>query len=173
MDFAGGPAALGGIIMFSALAAWSLGRWQGGLAPPAAAPLSELPGSGEAGSAPQPESLSDPAPALCQNAARAELRVALAAAPSLHEVHAEITAYRNAEQVLSRSDETMLRLVPLTRANEAGCRFIGLTGEPTCCAPRAARAACADGILCANALPPRAAASTCQPSPGFPDVSRV
>lgn len=173
MDFADGPAALGGIIMLSTLAAWSLGRWQGGLAPPAAAALPEAQENGEAGPAPLPVSPPAPASALCQNAARAELRVALAAAPSLGEVHAEITAYRNAEQVLSRSDETMLRLDPLPRAGEAGCRFIGLTGEPTCCAPRTARAACAEGFPCANAVPRRAAAGTFQPSPAVPDGSRV
>ncbi|MCZ8371028.1 MAG: hypothetical protein O9293_13900 [Porphyrobacter sp.] len=146
MDIAGGPAAFGGMMMSLALAAWSLGRWQGGLVTgedcDAAAPgaVKEASAAGSAGFHPS----SVPA-TPCQDAARAERSVALASATSLGEIHAEISAYRRAERVLSDLKDDPLSLTGKRHAGQAGCRYIGIVGTPTCGVPEAARLANACG----------------------------
>jgi hypothetical protein len=178
MDFSESPTVLGGIVMWAALAAWALGRWQGGLVASDGTKASARPQQPLGEAAPAPERAAYPTsptphPAPCHNAARDERRTALAAASCLSEMHAEITAYRRTEHILSRFDEEMLRLEPLPAASERSCRFIGLTGEPTCGLPEAVRTACAGGIPCANAVPLRQTVRAAQPSPAVPEVTRV
>jgi hypothetical protein len=139
LDIAGGPAALGGMMMCVALAAWSLGRWQGGLV------TDENRRSAAASEADRlvtdnPGIYPSSAPAApCQNAARAERDVELASATSLGDMHAEISAYRRDEQVLAALKSDPLHLI----AGQAECRYIGIVGTPTCGVPAAARLACA------------------------------
>jgi hypothetical protein len=140
MDIAGGPAALGGIMMGVALAAWSLGRWQGGLVScdnrSAAAGEIERVAAGNLELHP-PFAVATP----CQTAARMERNVAMATALSLGDMHAEISAYRRAEQVLAGLTSDPLRLTE----GRTGCRYLGVIGEPTCGVATAARLACACG----------------------------
>jgi hypothetical protein len=178
MTFAEGPAVLGGIMIWAALGAWALGRWQGGLVAPEsvrASPLPQQPGE-EAASAPDRTAQTAPrasAPTPCQHAARDERRMALAAASCLGEMHEEITAYRRTEHILARLDEEMLQRDPLPADNVGSCRFIGLTGEPTCGVPDAARIACAGGVPCANAVPLPEPVRAAQPSAAVPGATRV
>lgn len=173
MEFFGGPAALGGIIMCVALGAWMLGRWQGGVVPAADAGGSAVEGRlGEtlAAEAPQPASplRRSGAPVIpCQQAAQAERRGALEIAASLGDLHAEVSAYRRAEQVLAGLTQEQLALPSGTAGPRHDCRYLGVMGEPTCAMPTAARRACASGDAC-NVGRPRAA----QPSPVF-DLTRV
>lgn len=184
MDLIAGPVVLGSIMAFMAFGAWALGRWQGGrlalegVATPAPSGLRE--------GAPLLDRVTEalPAPSAptagpvysqsrCQDAARDERRVALAAAPSLGELHAEITAYRHAQQVFANLDAELLRLVPLTLERRHECRFLGLTGEPTCGIGGPARTTCASGTPCAEAVPMRGPAREPQLSALPADVTRV
>jgi hypothetical protein len=184
MDISQSPAVLGGIMLWAALGAWALGRWQGGLVASTegtAAPASPSARGGEAlvaGACGTPDSAlsaprAAPEPVPCQNAARDERRVALDGAPCLGELHREITAYRRAEQVLARLDDTVLRLDPLPQTPARECRFIGLTGEPTCGVAGPVRVACAGGSPCGKAVPAPIAAWAVQPSPVVPGLTRV
>ena len=138
-----GPAVLGAIVISVALGAWSVGRWQGGLAV-----------TGEAGEAlMQRASLGSACAAPCQDAARAERRTALPAADSLGELHAEISAYRRAQRVLAGPDGDGLRLAPHFEDVRSECRYLGVMGEPTCGVAEPARTACACGTRCAHADP--------------------
>jgi hypothetical protein len=85
--------------------------------------------------------------------ARAERRSALAVADSLGELHAEISAYRRAEQVLASPEGDGLRLRPLSADARRECRHLGVMGEPTCGCPETARMACTSGTRCARAEP--------------------
>lgn len=88
MELIGGPAALGGILLCAALCGWALGRWQGGLLPGAVprAGRAAAGGAAEESAPPEPQERAEPA---------SDDVVA-----SLGALHAEITAYRRAEQVL-------------------------------------------------------------------------
>jgi len=167
MDFFGGPAALGGIIMCVALGAWILGRWQGIGVPADGSrdPLRDLqsPSSDHAASTQSDR----PAPIPCQQAALAERRGALEAAVSLGELHAEVSAYRRAQQVLADLAGDQLDLPAPRSGSRADCRYVGLTGHPTCAMPAAVRRACAVGDGC-NAQP-----LALQPSACESDFSRV
>lgn len=139
MDWSGGPAALGGIMMCVALGAWSLGRWQvlrTAADDPRGKPCEKAAARAPVFTPVQP----------CQHAARTERRLALATADRLGEIHVEISAYRRAEQVLAKIDGDALPL-PAARAGH-GCRYLGIMGEPTCDIPAAARAVCACGTGC-------------------------
>lgn len=92
MDVSAGPAALGGIMLGVALGAWTLGRWQGGLVVV------------EDASVPTPGAATPAVTTPCRNAVRAECAAAPLAEDSLGEMHAEISAYRRAEQVLAGFD---------------------------------------------------------------------
>lgn len=118
--FADGPAALGGILMSVAIGGWTLGRWQGGFVAPddARAPTGREPAAVGA----PPASL-HPAPNL--EAPRAQWGAALAAADSLGALHAEISAYRRAEQVFAGPDADGLRLCPPGEAVSGACRDPG------------------------------------------------
>lgn len=165
MEFlADGPAVLGGIMMSVALGAWTLGRWQGGLVLPddhadhshgergetrvmSAVPLAEHP--------PHDDTV---------GAAR---RTALTAADSLGQLHAEITAYRRAEQVFAGPEGDGLRTRPLDGDLRSECRHLGLIGEPICGVAGPARMTCAGGTRCSQAEP------LPQPSRPAPDLTRV
>lgn len=174
MDIAGGPAALGGVMMCVALAAWTLGRWQGGLvtadncgalAPDEAGPVRQ----GVAAALPV-SAAADP----CQHAARAEHKAALATASSLGDVHAEISAYRRAEQVLVGLDSDPLTLIAEQRTRHAACGYPGIIGELTYGPQHVGQTV--TGCEGAN-IPAERAAQTArpvQPSPSFAaDLTRV
>ncbi len=161
----GSTAVLGGAMLLVTLCAWALGRWQGGLARSAGAGAGAEdfgPGALQARAEAQAEAEAAPDPAAppaaaaspCQSAARDERRAALAAAHSLGALHAEIVDYRRSEQVFARLDGEALRLDPLPRQGTAPCRFLGLTGQPTCGLSAGARAGCAAGIACGKAAAP-------------------
>lgn len=88
MELIGGPAALGGILLCAALCGWAVGRWQGGLLPGAAPRAGKAAGGSAAGK--------DIPPVPRERAGPASDDVVA----SLGALHAEITAYRRAEQVL-------------------------------------------------------------------------
>ncbi len=156
MDWSGGPAALGGIMMCVALGGWSLGRWQ----------ALRKAGKDPRGSPRETAGARAPVPAPvepCQYAARTERRLALSTIDRLGEIHVEISAYRRAEQVLAKIDGDALPL----RAARAGrdCRYLGIVGEPTCGAAASARMACSLGTPCSKE-------DTLQPGPARPERMR-
>lgn len=139
MDFSEGPAALGGIMMCVALGAWALGRWQGGLVEDQRRTVNS--GASEAGrilfdQASTPSGLPAPVtqardiPSL--DAARAERGLALGGVGPLAQLHAEITAYRHAEQVLVGLDSNLLQPSGIVQGTASDCRYLGIVGEPTC-----------------------------------------
>jgi len=158
MELSAGPAALGGIMMGVALGAWTLGRWQGGFALP------------DDGGGHGPTRVGDAAPtppgALAEAPAKPDQQHAFVArgaavADPLGELHAEISAYRRAEQVLADvgPDELVLR----HRCGNTGpaCRHPALTGEPVCDLSGTVRPPCATGASGARA----GSACRAQPSP--------
>jgi len=166
-----GPAALGGIMISVALCAWTLGRWPGGLAGPEEVAAAGTPGPGETVDAP----VRAAGAAAFQDSARAERSSALAVADSLGELHAEISAYRRAQRVLTGPDGDGLHLAPHSEDVRSQCRYLGAMGEPTCSVGGAARAACICGTRCSQADPLRPAARPerlTQPSPA-PGFTRV
>lgn len=153
MDIAGGPAVLGGIMLCVALAAWSLGRWQGGLVL-----VEDRSAPGDADPQPAGDARLGPSsvsttPGL--DASRAEHGMALAAAVSLGDMRAEISAYRRAEQVLSDLKYDPLHLIAELHAGQTGCRYSGTVDTPTCNAQEAARLAdaCVSGPHLAQLTP--------------------
>lgn len=172
------PAGLGAIMVSVAIGSWSLGRWQSGIA--ASEDVIPAPASagGEAGEAPMPRAALRATGAMsCQDAARAERQTALAAADSLGELHADISAYRRAEKVLASPDGEELRRRSLLADARSECRFLGLMGEPTCGVAQPARGACTSGVRCDRAeplLPGRAwPERPRQPSPAALGLTRV
>lgn len=108
MELIGGPAALGGIMLCVALCAWILGRWQGAIPPVAGPPERES----DAG-APDEVGL---LPQQARQQADTDDMVA-----SLGSLHAEISAYRRAEQVLVRSsDDGLANVAALVAAAAPG-----------------------------------------------------
>jgi hypothetical protein len=176
---ADGPAVLGAIMMSVAIGAWSLGRWQSGLGVPDAPAPEPAPVGGEAGEAPiQHAPLHTAAGAAPgQGDARAERRTALAVADSLGELHAEISAYRRAQQVLAGPDADRLGLHSQLADSRSECRYLGLMGEPTCGLAGPVRGACTLGTRCSKAdpLPPGPARTerAPQPSPAVAGFTRV
>ena len=174
MEFlADGPAVLGGIMMSVALGAWTLGRWQGGLSTPEGqiAHAPREPEEERAGLASVPSDT-----AQVSDMARAERRSVPAVADSLGELHAEISAYRRAEQVLASPEGVGLRLSPLNADARCECRHLGVMGEPTCGLPEAARMACACGTRCSRAEPlplPAMAERLRQPALSASPLTRV
>lgn len=178
MEFlAGGQAALGAIMISIALTAWGFGRWQGGIAGAEdTAPAAKPPGGEPAEAPAQPAALRASGAAPCLDAARAERRTALAAADSLGELHAEISAYRRAQRVLAGPDAAALHLDQRFGEARSQCRHLGVMGEPTCGFGEAIRSACACGTRCnwADPLPgPAVAERLPQPSPASAALTRV
>ncbi|QDH33775.1 hypothetical protein [Porphyrobacter sp. YT40] len=178
MDFmTTGAAVPGGLIMAAALAGWMLGRWQSGHARPAqASPLGDGLIGGESGAACSPPEQTragagDTAGAsgvsACQHAARAERREVTEAARSLAELHDEITAYRQQEQVLATAASEGVALELAADSQRQECRYLGLIGQPTCSLPHGGHAACTHSAGCAAAM------RAVQPSAGASGFTRV
>lgn len=147
MEQFGGPAALGGVVTGLMLGAWMFGRWQ------------SLVGTGEGSNGAAPEATplrplaeqacgertADAAARQCQVAARAERRVVLENAVAIAQLHEDVSAYRRAQQVLS---DAGFRHLPVgwssSRADQA-CRYLGVSGEPTCPMPASATMLCTCG----------------------------
>jgi hypothetical protein len=171
--FAHGPAMLGGIMLSVALGAWTLGRWQGGLALPddRAAPAPREPGEARMQATALPSAL-----APHHDASRTECRAALVVADSLAELHADVSAYRRAQQVLAGPEGAGLRLRPVFEDTRSQCRYLGVIGQPTCGVAQPARTACACGTRCSNADPlplPAMAEGLRQPAPSVSGLTRV
>ncbi len=177
MDIFASPAMLGGIILFVAQGAWMLGRWQGGIMPPdgvsdqphgAAPHVAEPLRQPHRALAPVP--LAAP-PIVCQQAAQDERRRTLETAASLGDLHAEISAYRRAEQVLAGIAREQLDLVLIPADARHDCRYVGLSGQPTCPMPDVVQHSPACGKTCAafDLTPQRAV----QPSPAASGFTRV
>lgn len=171
MDLFGGPAMLGGVMTCIALGAWLLGRWQGGFTPgpdePDRAALllqterdAAAPGSGPATATP------------CRQAARAERCGALEAPASLGDLHAEVSAYRRAQQVLADIGRDQLDAVLVTSREERECLYMRASGHPACPMPRAPQQGSGCGPVCAapDQPPPQ---RVVQPSPVVSDFTRV
>lgn len=160
MDISAGPAALGGVMMCVALAAWALGRWQGGISPSFDA---AVPQDAEAPAMPG-EDVQDGAAIPHPHAAQAQRQVTMHTEASLGEVHAEITAYRRAERVLCtvQGDAVDYGL----QSHAADCRHIGVSGLPTGAHPNGG---CGDGCGAA-ALSVEGLAQPSPPASGFTRV---
>jgi hypothetical protein len=140
MDYLASPALLGGIMFCVALSAWTLGRLQAGVA--LAHPVRGVrPEPCPAPAAP----VADAAATPCQNQARDERQRALGQVISLNELHAEISAYRQQEQIFASLADDAFRVDRARTARRSDCRYMGLTGEPTCAVPSLAIAACGCG----------------------------
>ena len=148
------PAALGGLAGLVAVAGWAIGRAHGPLAG------AGLPDRGEAArpAHPAPDGavpdrpLAAPSaptailPAPCQQYALEERRAALARPFALAELHAEASAIRRDARILGDVPGADALIVLDRTAPGAHCRFIGLSGTPTC--PAATRLACSHGGSC-------------------------
>lgn len=136
------PATLAGIIGCLALGAWTLGRGQRSGATEFALrpsqPAPQHPPFEWASTAP----LHAGAAALCRNPARAGRDAELDETLSLGELHAEVSAYRQREQVLSRIGNACLWAEIREPVGNHECRNAGLIGALTGPAPDAAMAAC-------------------------------
>ncbi|WP_156443417.1 hypothetical protein [Erythrobacter sp. CCH5-A1] len=165
---ANGPAALGGLLISVAMGGWTLGRWQGGFAAldDARAPAGR--DTAEAGAL-------SALPGI--DVARTRRAAALAAADSLGELHAEISAYRRAEQVFASSEADGLQLCPPGEAVHSGSdmRQVGAQGRSQSAEPACDDCSCA--VRCALADPPRSgpaeAGLQCQPPLADPGLTRV
>lgn len=168
MDLSDGPAALGGIMMCVALGAWTLGRWQGGLVVPHDGGGRAAGDAGDTGPVLH-SALAERQAAPCQQDALAARRAVLAVADSLGELHAEVSAYRRAEQVLVDAEPGELVMRHRCADTDPACRHLGLTGEPICDLSDIARRACTTGA------PALGTDSGCggQPSPASLDPLRV
>lgn len=140
MDVAGGPAAIVGIMICTALAGWTLGRWQGGLvaaadrspAPVFALAMAPLRRAGTGGQAqPWPEVSGTGGPSA-----------ELASASSLALMHEEIIAYRRAQQILTDLSGDALHLIANRAPVESGCAGHGACGCETECPITRKAAAC-------------------------------
>lgn len=174
------PAALGGLAGLIAVASWAMGRAHGPLAKERL-PERGVPDHGQAGPPDAPLAESDlaesdgagpplapphTAPAPCQQRALEERRAALARPFTLAELHAEASAIRRDERILwdEPCDDGLTVLAGA--APGAGCRFIGLSGQPTC--PVATRRACPDSGACQSA-----GAQPSSLSPALSSLTRV
>lgn len=169
MDFLADPAVLGGIIGGALLSGWLMGRRQG---------LGATGGEALA-AAPEPVAPSVPPPAqvladvtACQYAARAERRQLIEAALSLGDLHAEVTAYRQQEQVLASALSDGLLVAAMHDAGRHECRYLGLIGQPTCPLPGTRHETCASREGCTAAAASRRA-RVAQPSAEASALTRV
>jgi hypothetical protein len=172
MDLSAGPAVLGGTMMCVALASWALGRWQGGVVMPDESGADQ-PGEGSPASRSPATPRASMAPAATgQHADRDKGHAALAGA-SLGELHAEISAYRQAEQVLSQFDGALLDQFDEQREQRARCRYLNAMGEPTCAISGMLREVCASDSGCGKASVMPLPVPAAQPSPFASGLSRV
>lgn len=171
MDQFAGPATLGSVTACLMLAAWMLGRWQGGVA-----------GIGNPLAADGVEDMRPPAPPVrhgsdteanrpCQDAARDERRAVAATASALGELHADTSAYRRAQQVLQQIDFSCQPIGWSASGESEACRYLGVSGQPTCPvnSVASARGTCGACVLDIGSLQAR----TAQPSAAADTLARV
>jgi hypothetical protein len=138
------PAALGGLAGLIAVVGWIIGRLQSGPLGAARQPTAPAVPTGTADpvAAPAPASArfttrativgEAPASPPCQQRALEERRALLSRPVSLADLHAEVSAFRRDERILERAPQADA-LLAMARADQvADCRFIGLSGRPTC-----------------------------------------
>lgn len=144
------PAALGGLAGLIAVASWALGRAHGPLDGGALHDRAERAERAEPGHPPfegrtaSPDARLSPAP--CQQHALEERLAVLARPFALAELHAEASAIRRDERILGDVPGEDALIVLTRAASGTGCRFIGLSGQPTC--PRSTMLACPDSGAC-------------------------
>jgi hypothetical protein len=161
MDFLAGPAVLGGIAMCVALGALPLVQQRAGprpdecgdALPPGARARARAAQAGFRRRGSGPDS-------PCQHAARAERAMALEAASSLSELHDEISAYRQTQRGFLVAGLERRGADAALASGRGDCRYLGLSGQPTCPAAPAVLATCA----CGGEASPRPDA---QPSPAL------
>ncbi|MDC8755530.1 hypothetical protein OIK40_12845 [Erythrobacter sp. sf7] len=148
------PAALGGLAGLIAVASWALGRIHGSRAGPARPDRAGMPADvpsaevGAVSSRAHGGSNARAATSPCQQRAQEERRALLSRPVALAELHAEVTAIRRDERILERAPDSREPII-LRSSVEGGaavCRYIGLSGRPTC--PAATRSACPDRQAC-------------------------
>lgn len=128
MDFfAVGPAALSGILIGAAICGWAFARLQGWFAALEDGPVPAGQDASAAGALP---AALHPSPSV--DTARALWGAALAAADSLGELHAEINAYRRAENVFAGPDGQALHLCPPGEAVSSACGDPDEMGQRSC-----------------------------------------
>lgn len=159
------PATLAGILGCVALGAWAIGRWQSGAAGEAAKcaapaiaqhpPFEWAPFEWDA---PYPPSAATATPPHLP--AQAEREVWFDVALSLGDLHEEVSAYRQREQVLARFGNDNAALDVIAPASHQTCRTCGLTGELARRTPQAALAVCGCERGCALRQEARAAYSS-------------
>lgn len=129
MNVLGSPAELGGAITGLMLWAWALGRWQAGFvaAPAGASGVDSLLGEPHAPVGAAPDAVRQ-----CQQAARNDRRMPLKGGAWLGQIHADVSAYRRAAQVLSHLEaEEMAHSWSTVGGDGAMSRFLGNSGKPT------------------------------------------
>ncbi len=131
------PAALGGLAGLIALASWAVGRMQGGRREGRDAAL-------QAPQAPQVPHSAAAAPPLfreaepvCRQRAFEERRALHAAPVSLADLHAEAAAIRRDARIFAQDGAGAALLALTGRQSLGDCRYLGLSGQPTCPAPLA------------------------------------
>lgn len=122
MDWIAGPAVLGAMVISVALGAWSLGRWQ------AASALARVPRAGLAERA--------TAPTFASGSSQHEPREggipAAVQTDQLNELHAEISAYRRTERVLTAFEGDVLCQHGASRPRSRDWQEFGVMGQPFC-----------------------------------------
>lgn len=183
MDFSEGPAALGGIMMCVALSAWAFGRWQGNAVAEADRQkrarsvagsnvgkarlrTSFLRGASAATTAARAET---PTP----KTARIDRTLALGAVGPLGELHAEMTAYRRAEQVLAGFDGEWLARPAARSVVSDERRSMALLDETSCGITEGDCVDCACSPLCTAKLSARPAPRLRQPLAPLSGFTRV
>ena len=173
------PAALGGLAGLIALASWALGRMQGGVIGThreavshdfrATGRVSELavPPAAAAATVPMPHA--EGHGFSCQLRTFEERRALLAQPLALAELHAEASAIRRDARIFMQTAPGETRLAPPSAQGDGGCRYVGLSGEPTCF--QDARHTCTAAARCQTLAPP--AISAAQPSEASPPAARV
>lgn len=131
---------MGGVITGLMLGAWMLGRWQS--VPGAATGAKEAAPAEAALRRPAEQALAmadaEAAARHCQAVARAERRALLENASALSKLHEDVSAYRHAQQVLSEVKSREMRVGWLRSGDAEPCRYLGVSGQPTCPTPAAA-----------------------------------
>jgi len=133
--------------------AWAKERVAGGGSGPAstpAAPVAREDGGGEPPAAVAPAL---PATAACQQRAIEERRAVFARPVALAELHAEVAAIRRDERIFGDARLEDELLVLTRRDGAAECRFLGLSGQPTCPAAATSGGTCRDGGGCPCFMP--------------------
>lgn len=142
------PAALGGLAGLIAVTSWAIGRIHASSAAPsprvkASNPTpSAMPRVTELPSAPRVTTAAL-LPTACQQRALEERRAALAHPFELADLHAEASAIRRSEQIFGPGLDHDRLLEGWRGDSGRACRFIGLSGQPTC--PAITRSRCALG----------------------------